>query len=188
MAKLDKLLDQAKPHLNPGEQVLAAVQGTYETKIMGSDSVRTGIMMATPDRLVFYAKKLGGYDLESYAYRNISSFEQSKNMMGHSVTFFASGNKVNMKWISDAGAMQQFVATVKERLHQGPPATMPHGHVVQPSVSVPPPGPPPPPPPPLSDEKASIIDAIKQLGDLHQAGVLSDEEFSTKKAELLARL
>ena len=33
-----------------------------------------------------------------------------------------------------------------------------------------------------------IIELIKQLAQLHQAGVLSDDEFSTKKAELLQRL
>ena len=59
--------------------MLAAVQGTYETKMMGSDTVRTGILLATPNRLVFYAKKLGGYDLESFGYDKVSSFEQSKS-------------------------------------------------------------------------------------------------------------
>lgn len=34
----------------------------------------------------------------------------------------------------------------------------------------------------------SIPEQIKQLGDLHAAGVLTDEEFSAKKAELLARM
>src|SRR3954452_1224314 len=106
MAKIEKLLEQAKDHLDSGEQVLAAIQGTYETKLMGADATRTGILLATQTRVVFYAKKLGGYDLESFAYGNISSFEQSKGMMGHSVSFFASGNKVAMKWIADKAGMQ----------------------------------------------------------------------------------
>lgn len=183
MAKIDKLLEQAKAHLNPGEQVASAVQGTYETKILGSDSVRTGILMATDTRIVFYAKKLGGYDLESFQYGNVSSFEQSKGMMGHSISFFASGNKVTMKWISDAAAMQQFVAAVKQGMSPAglpPSVNMPGRNVEQQATSH---G-----GPPLANDHASIIDAIKQLGDLHQAGVLSAEEFSTKKAELLARL
>jgi hypothetical protein len=186
MAKLDKLLEQAKGHLDPGEQVLAAVQGTYETKIMGSDSVRSGILMATQGRIVFYAKKLGGYDLESFAYGNISSFEQSKAMMGHTIAFFASGNKVSMKWINDAAAMQQFVATVRERTNPSSAATIPGTYVARPAgaqaserTAV---------PQAQTDEKTAIIEAIKQLGELHKTGILSDEEFGTKKAELLARL
>ncbi|MCW2845938.1 MAG: hypothetical protein JWN22_3854 [Nocardioides sp.] len=103
--------------------------------------------------------------------------------MGHSISFFASGNKVSMKWISDAAAMQQFVGAVKQGMSpdaQAPPVNMPGRNVAQPVV--PAVG-----PPPMSDH-ASIIDAIKQLGDLHQAGILSADEFSAKKAELLARL
>jgi hypothetical protein len=33
-----------------------------------------------------------------------------------------------------------------------------------------------------------IISAIEGLGDLHRRGLLSDAEFQTKKAELLAQL
>ncbi|MCI4661636.1 MAG: SHOCT domain-containing protein [Neomegalonema sp.] len=34
----------------------------------------------------------------------------------------------------------------------------------------------------------SILDALERLGALHQSGILTQEEFETKKAELLARL
>jgi hypothetical protein len=33
-----------------------------------------------------------------------------------------------------------------------------------------------------------IMDKIRRLGELHQAGIVTDEEFTTKKAELLGRL
>lgn len=174
MASVDKLLQQAEAHLD-GEQVLAAVQGAYETKLLGSDSARKGILIATPRRIVFYAKKMGGYDLESYEYSKVSSFEQSKSMMGHTVTFFASGNKVSMKWIGDAAAMQKFMDAVKARSAStdAAPSPVPPAPTASPAAF---------------DDKVGIIGAIKQLGDLHQAGILTDEEFSTKKAELLARL
>ena len=90
--------------------------GAYETKILGQDSARNGILMATDERLVFYAKKLGGYDLEMFPYANISSIEMSKGMvMGHKISFFASGNKVSMKWIHE-GDIKGLVATVKDRM------------------------------------------------------------------------
>lgn len=41
---------------------------------------------------------------------------------------------------------------------------------------------------PPSQDNEGIIKSIQQLGELHQAGVLTDEEFSSKKAELLKRL
>jgi Bacterial PH domain len=81
MAKLEKLLDQAQEHLDEGEAVHATVMGTYETKKMGEDWNRKGILAATDQRLVFYAKKMGGYDLEVLPYDHISSIEASKGIM-----------------------------------------------------------------------------------------------------------
>ncbi|CAM3052388.1 hypothetical protein BST27_15155 [Mycobacterium intermedium] len=39
-----------------------------------------------------------------------------------------------------------------------------------------------------SGDSASIVAAIESLAGLHQRGILSDEEFAAKKAELLSRL
>ena len=36
--------------------------------------------------------------------------------------------------------------------------------------------------------QADVFSALERLGQLHQSGILSDEEFRTKKAELLARV
>ncbi|MDA2892073.1 SHOCT domain-containing protein [Mycolicibacterium sp. BiH015] len=44
------------------------------------------------------------------------------------------------------------------------------------------------PPPAASSEAAGVIAAIESLAGLHERGILSDEEFAAKKAELLARL
>lgn len=47
---------------------------------------------------------------------------------------------------------------------------------------------PPEPAPEASGDAAAIIAAIEALAGLHQRGILTDQEFATKKAELLARL
>jgi hypothetical protein len=39
-----------------------------------------------------------------------------------------------------------------------------------------------------SGDPASIVAAIESLAGLHQRGILSDEEFAAKKAELLGRI
>ncbi|MFF9024485.1 DUF4429 domain-containing protein [Streptomyces eurythermus] len=43
-------------------------------------------------------------------------------------------------------------------------------------------------PAPARRDPADIAERIRHLGELHQAGLVTDEEFSTKKAELLAEL
>ena len=40
----------------------------------------------------------------------------------------------------------------------------------------------------LNESSKTIIELIEQLSTLQTAGILTQEEFSTKKAELLARL
>ncbi|MDI3419865.1 DUF4429 domain-containing protein [Streptomyces luteolus] len=42
--------------------------------------------------------------------------------------------------------------------------------------------------PPARRDPADIADRIRHLGELHQAGLLTDTEFTSKKAELLAEL
>jgi Bacterial PH domain/Short C-terminal domain len=163
VSKLDKLLGKAQEHLEEGEEVVAAVQGSYETKILGEDSVRTGIFAATNRRLVFYAKKMTGYDLEVFPYENISSIEMGKSMMGHHIKLFASGNEVRMKWIKDKDGVARFVNTVKDRMKGG----------AQPDSTRTAPAP-------------DLADQIRRLGELRAEGLLSEEEFQAQKQKLLS--
>ena len=61
------------------------------------------------------------------------------------------------------------------------------------AVPVPPAGEPQPapdPPRPVTEESSQdeLLDTITKLGQLREAGLLTDEEFQSKKAELLGRL
>ena len=139
--------------------------GAYETEIMGRPSLRNGVLLATDRRLVFFAKKLTGFDMEALPYDKISSLEAGKNVMSRKVTFFASGNKAAMKWIKE-GAVDAFIATVREQSESkaaavsGSPATV----------------------------TESIPDQIKKLAALCDEGIVSDTEFEQKKIELLSRM
>ena len=111
MAKADKLLEQAKDHFSAGESVLAFVSGAYETKVGKHDTLRNGVLIATNQRILFYAKRLTGFDLEAFPYKGISSLEMGRNLGGRWIKFFASGNTVSMKWIQDD--MTAFVNVVQ---------------------------------------------------------------------------
>jgi len=171
MGKADKLLEQAAPHLEQGEEVRAAVMGAYETKVMGSDSVKNGVLIATDRRVVFYAKKLGGFELESFPFGNISSFEHGKSMMGHHIAFHASGNAVQVKWLQPATDFAAFIDVVKEAMN--------FKHRTGESMNTAPTG---------SAPALDVIELLKQLGGLRDAGVITPDDFEIKKAELLARL
>ncbi len=176
MANIDKQMKHLMEHLDPGEEILSAVSGTYETKKMGSDWTRKGALVATDRRLVFFAKKMGGYDLEVFPYSHISSFDTGKGMMGHKVTFFASGNTVHMKWISDKN-LPEFIALVREKMEVAhrPAQTTPAAAEGDAAGLVP-------------SGSADIPDQIRKLGELRDAGILTQEEFEAKKGDLLSRM
>lgn len=161
MAKIDRLTEKAKEYLNPNEEIVAIVMGAYETEILGSNSVRTGILVATNKRLVFYAKKLMGYELEDFPLSNISSIESGKNMMGHNISFFASGNKVKMKWIND-GEINKFVEYVRSKIGKESSSN--------------------------DSKEESILDQIEKLSKLKDQGILTENEFQVKKTDLLSRM
>lgn len=168
MGKHEKLIEQAQSHLDEGETMDWSVFGLYEAMRLGDKVVRNGVLIATDRRVLFYAKRLGGYDLESFPYRNISSFESGRSLSGSSVTFFASGNQVRVKMIQPDGAVTKLVELVRQRMAaSSTPAPAASGK---------------------NGEAEDVIAQIEQLGKLRDAGVLTEEEFSTKKAEMLARL
>lgn len=163
MAKLEKILAIAKGKLDSDEQILASVMGAYEAKLMGKDTLKNGIFIATDKRVVFYGPKMfGGYDMEIFPYSNISSIEMGKSVMGHSISLYASGNKATMKWINH-GDVGGFTQEVKLRIGKKQ-ETAP------------------------TSSTTDIADQIKKLAELRDAGILTEDEFNTKKIDLLARL
>lgn len=163
MAGYNSNLKAVASHLDEGESIVASCFGAYETKIMGQDSVRNGVFLATEKRVVFFAKKLMGYDLESFPLSKVSAIEMSKGLMGKSIALKMSGNDAKIKWINkgDPEALVNFV-----REHMGEQSAAP--------VAAPP--------------AHDIPSQIQKLAGLRDAGILTEEEFTTKKAELLAKL
>ena len=84
--------------------------------------------------------------------------------MGHYINFFASGNSAKMKWIS-TGDVRAFVDTVK--------AQMASAKSTKASSS---------------EQPIDPVEQLERLGKLHAAGVLTDAEFASKKAEILSRI
>ena len=164
--KVDKLVKMSRRHLDDDEDTIEVIMGAYETEVLGNDSVRTGIFIATETRLVFFAKKMFGFQLESFPYSNISSMEMSKGLMGHTIKFFGSGNKVSMKWISsDEETVHKFVSLVRNKLEKSQSSDTNENRL-----------------------QYGITEQIREIAELHGQGILTDSEFESKKQELLDRL
>ena len=95
MKKVDKLLGLARSHFEPDEEPLSAVLGLY------SAGARSGILVATNLRVIFYCKKRSGYELESLSYRDLSEIESVTRWVHHSIRFLESGQERMMRWITE---------------------------------------------------------------------------------------
>ncbi|HBY83235.1 PH domain-containing protein [Staphylococcus warneri] len=102
--------------LHEDETIVQAISGLYETSMLGSDTVKNGVLVATEYRVIFYAKRLSGYDYENFDYDKISTFELSKKFTGHVITFYSSGNKVKMSFINDNN-VKDFIKYVNKMMN-----------------------------------------------------------------------
>lgn len=152
-------------HLKPGESVLAWGEG-YIGKMMGKgkDQQHNGALIVTGERVAFYRKGLFGQVIESIPLKSITSIER-KSFMGHcSIRLHASHDELEFKTFQKD--VEQALVTAIE---SGRSASAASAVVSQPSAENP-------------------ADTLKRLGELKDSGLISDEEFAAKKAEILARL
>lgn len=164
MASKQKLTSKAQEHLGEGENILAAIKGHYETTAFGRPTVNpNSVLLATDKRLVLYVWRglLGGHDMETFPYDKISSMESGKKLFGRYLAFSSGVSRFSMRWIRD-DEFPVFIETVKGRMEKNPTLERP--------------------------ASTDIPGQIKKLSDLKDAGVLTNEEFEKKKAELLAKM
>ncbi len=182
---IKKNLSALQEHLEPTEDVLAWVYGGI--------SLQKCIFAATNLKVIFFAKKLGGYDRESWSYRSISSIDSSKNLLGFKIWFYSDGNRVEMT--AYEGQVPEFVSTVRDRMAKDSPpigvadelsklaslkeAGLISGEEWERATSL-----------YLGKPASAREEALAQLRSLHSLhrdGVLSQSEFNSKKWDILAR-
>jgi hypothetical protein len=108
----------------------------------------------------------GAEDVEVIPTKSVSSVQVRRGTWYHDVTVYASGNTIVMSMdAADAEKLRGLVMEQVLRGTSGSPAA--------------------PTPTPAGD---AVIDQIKKLADLRDAGIVTPEEFEQKKAELLGRI
>jgi hypothetical protein len=74
-------LDALKAHLDQGEDVLVSCYGAYDTKSLGSKTVKNGVLVATAKRVIQFGKRLSGFNLETFPLEKITAIEVSKGFL-----------------------------------------------------------------------------------------------------------
>ncbi len=169
MASYQANLDALKPHLDEGEEVLLSCYGAYDTKSLGSKTVKNGILTVTSKRIIQFGKRFSGYNLETFPLDKITAIEVSKGLMGKKIAIKMSGNESEMKWINQ-GDPDGLVSLVREKMGAITSSTQSGSkHLIQ-------------------NGSSEIPEQIKKLSELRDIGILTEVEFAAKKQELLSRM
>lgn len=104
-------------HLEADETIQHVVDGTYEINPTGRDAVRHGLVVATDRRILFFSlTAYGRHDLESFWYPSITGFEQSKGLMGGSVSLTAPDARATVKLIPPGATFDRFCRWVDSQV------------------------------------------------------------------------
>lgn len=152
--------------LKSGEAVEAHLRG-WTGKIMGTwgERQRNGQFVLTSERACFYRKGFLGEICETIPLSKITSVETS-SLLGYRV--------LRLHTSHDELAFKTFASkSVFDKVHDRLESLRHQPNIAQ---------------APALERTEPVTDQLKKLGELRDAGTLTEDEFSAKKAELLARL
>ena len=109
----------------PGQTILAVVDAGLATEVerirrgkRDIEANRPGILVATDRGLYFYAKKLRGFQLETYPYSHIRNFKYGKNLRGYHLEFWLRGHgDVELNGIDGSADLQRVIQLVQQSAH-----------------------------------------------------------------------
>jgi hypothetical protein len=147
-------------HLWEGETVDQMTTGMY--------GKGNGLVVLTDRRLLFLHEGLMSKTSEDFPIEKVSSVQWSSGMLTGTIVVFASGNKSEIKNVNkDDG--KEIIDKIRHRLTAPADASPTRQATEAPATPDP-------------------IEQLKKLGELRDAGLLTEQEFEKKKTELLDRL
>jgi ribosomal protein S27AE len=184
---VSKDLTRAKQHLQPNETIIEWSSGLCESTMLGNQTKRNGIVLATDRRVfVFVSKMFNGFQLEEFPLNTMTSIEYGKSMFGHSVKFISSGNTMKITMMSQGNpkALVDYVRgriSRKDEPHQNCPKCgfsnnfdwQFCGDCGTPKAQH------------KDTSQVDLLANLERLVDLHDRGLLTLEEFQQAKTKLL---
>lgn len=128
----------------------------------GSYAGGMGLLVLTDRRLFFLRDGMMSQASEDFPLDRVSSIQWSSGMLQGKIQVFVSGNKSEITNVAKPEG-KAIVDSVRATIAGGAAA----------------------PPAPVSQGQPSDVEQLTKLAELHQLGILTDEEFAAKKAQVL---
>jgi Short C-terminal domain/Bacterial PH domain len=151
--------------LKPAEEIFGHLEGWIgEMMGKGKEAQRNGQLVLTNERVCFYRKGVLGEVFETIPLLKITSVETLSRMGYRVLRLHTSHDEMAFKTFEAREAFDSIYEKLESIRNIMPVTSQPIA---------------------ISD---SIPDQIRKLAELKDAGILTDNEFSAKKAELLSRM
>jgi hypothetical protein len=180
--KENKLVEAKSRIIDPDEEIHCVIRGRIKARggirvdgwgkpIRGNKNPAlvppAGLLFVTNKRVIFYFKSgFGRWNQVFFPYKQLNSISHHKGMIGDGIKIYSMSDSIEIGSIPEGDgiiAIEQ-VKTLMEQMK----AQEVNGVAAEPSVDV--------------------IEQIEKLGTLREKGLITEEEFNNKKAELLERL
>lgn len=145
--------------------ILRATEDVFELG-QGQYGPKQGVVVLTSERLFFFEKSMmGSESLEEFPLASISSLSVNKKMTGEELKIFASGNQAQISSMmhGQADAMVRAFHAAKTAVSSNRGATTP----------------------PDAPAPTDPVEQLERLAALRDKGILTDDEFAAKKADIL---
>jgi hypothetical protein len=142
----------------PDEVVEEMATGLYQ--------YRRGLLVLTDRRVVFIARGMFSGRIEELGFDSIQSVQMESSLLLASLVMYANGNQCRIDSMDKADA-KRMATHIRARMTV-------HGRSAEPSAA--------------SGGTQHVVTLLKHLGELRDVGVLTPDEFQTKKSQLLTRL
>ena len=118
MTRGKKLFEGVSQILEDGETMQHVVDGAYE---VGDNAPRHGLVVATDRRLLLFAlSAYGKREVDSFTYGSIASFEQSRGLMGGSVSFATADRRATVRLIPPGSTFTRFCTWIRSQIDPAP--------------------------------------------------------------------
>lgn len=151
-------IKRLESYLWEGERVERMTTGAY--------GKGTGLIVLTDRRLLFVQDGMMSQTTEDFPLEHVTSVSWASGLLG-TVVIYTAGNKAEIKNVHK-GDGKEIVDLVRHRLSEGTAAQQ------QPA--------------PQQAPGNDVTSQLAKLGELRDAGVINDQEFQAKKADLLNRM
>jgi hypothetical protein len=152
---------QAQRVIAEGEVVLDVTTGLGKVRRMGQETSRRGALIVTDRRVIFFTKKLGGYEMSDHVWAMLTAIDYKKGVMFGNINLNASGDHYHISSIPKDD-IERVAQLIRSQMGQV------RAHATHAAPAAP-----------------DLADQIRKLGDLRDSGLLSDDEFQAKKRQLL---